>query len=50
MCRITRNGEAPLCQTPAGTHFQETTLTSTTRTGIEFHSLKKKNKRHEKTG
>ncbi len=50
MCRITRNGEAPLSQTPAGTHSAKTTLTSATRTGKGFRDFNKKNFGHEKTG
>ncbi len=50
MCLITRNGEAPLSQTPAGTHSAKTTLTSATRTGKGFRVFNKKNFGHEKTG
>ncbi len=50
MCLITRNGEAPLSTTPAGTHSAKTTLTSKTLAGKGFRDLKKKNFGHEKTG
>lgn len=50
MCLITRNGEAPLSQTPAGIAFAKTTLTSATLAGKGFRDLKKKNFGHEKTG